>query len=273
MKRAVKTENHAMRKTGMTLCELLIVTGVLVVLAVLLLPALATPPGPRRRSSCQNNLKQMGLIFKMYSNESKGQYPPVSSVPGNWVPSMAAIYPEYLTDPTIVVCPNSPLSHKGVFTLKDNREHPRAKVGSFHPDCAAPLFYVYTGYELLCDEDAWALGYARAAMPEGWLGRADIDVTARQGENAAPFLPVPKLKDTDGDASRISGVPVMWDRIGTAKDDSNHTPAGSNVLYADGHVEFKKYGNSNKTDSFPVTHAAAQVFGDGAPHRSRDCAE
>jgi prepilin-type processing-associated H-X9-DG protein len=260
------------------LSELLVLVGVVVVLAILILSALARPVGPRRCHSCQNNLKQMGLVFKMYANESKGQFPPVSPVSGNWMVSMAAVYPEYLTDLTVLICPNSPNNHPGVFTLKDNREHSGAKIGAFHPDCATSLFYVYTGYELLRDEEAWALSYARATMPEGWLGRVDINVTARQGESVAPPISVPKLQDTDVNGSPrpsvpVSRVSVMWDRIGTAKGDNNHPPAGSNVLYFDGHVEFKQFTDHNKSDEFPVTRVAAELFGPIAPQPSRDCRE
>ena len=46
------------------------------ILAAILLPALARAREAARRASCQNNLKQFGLVFKMYANESGGgQFP------------------------------------------------------------------------------------------------------------------------------------------------------------------------------------------------------
>ena len=111
-----------MRQRGLTTLELCAVLALITVLALVLLPALDPGPQPRRRISCQNNLKLWSLVMKMYSNEHEGAFPPMQALrrrPDNTFdlqmaagPSVCAVYPEYLTDLYFCVCPDSPLAEE-----------------------------------------------------------------------------------------------------------------------------------------------------------------
>ena len=52
------------------------VIAIIGILAAILLPALARARESANRASCQNNLKQWGIIFKMFAGENKGMFPP-----------------------------------------------------------------------------------------------------------------------------------------------------------------------------------------------------
>jgi prepilin-type N-terminal cleavage/methylation domain-containing protein/prepilin-type processing-associated H-X9-DG protein len=117
------------KSRGFTLIELLVVIAIIGILAAILLPALARAREAARRASCANNLKQFGLVFKMYANEHDGRFPMMKVHSSSYsllveYPSATAadtcdipndgwttfdgpsVYPEYLTDLNIMACPS-----------------------------------------------------------------------------------------------------------------------------------------------------------------------
>ena len=78
-------------ETGFTLIELLVVIAILALLAALLLPVLSGAKAKAQRTVCLNNLRQISLGVRMYSDDSRDASPS----PGAAVSNILSLYSGY----------------------------------------------------------------------------------------------------------------------------------------------------------------------------------
>ncbi len=282
------------RTRGLTLIELMVVISILSILAALLLPALARAREMARRTFCNNNMKQIGLVMRMYADEAGGVYPAGSKnahygdirqlawlgrqlTRNNYGVDGSVIYPDYLEDFDIFVCPSSAKELEDELadwytdlTFVEQYVDPVLKADPRNleilpslygerpdPDCLTSQHYIYLPHAVATEENMLFLfdEYYRlmaAGETQHFLGmkltvpgghgpgNQDTFFRIRDGVNRMFIEDINRPGLTAVPETRI---PLLFDSMALyGRHLPNHVvPPGGNVLFMDGHVEYKRF--------------------------------
>jgi len=201
------------------------------VLTALFIPALSKARNSARAAACAGSLKQVSLILAVYADKNGGRYPPLSPIPGRIMFPHEMVYPEYMTDFSVVICYGHPekkrLKASPVDVAVDDHSH----------------FYMSHVVSNEKEVRAFAEAY-RMRVAEGKSFDEDFTVPDGQGNNAGNTL----FRIRNG-IDKVLSIPAATIPV-TVERPGRHDPPGLNVLYLDGHVECIGYGKR-----FPMTEA------------------
>jgi prepilin-type N-terminal cleavage/methylation domain-containing protein/prepilin-type processing-associated H-X9-DG protein len=209
-----KLRSRSSRK-GFTLIELLIVIAIIAILAAILFPVFARARENARRSSCQSNLKQIGLGVMQYTQDYDETLPPAghfNTSPQTWV--WMDLDP-YIKSQQLWKCPSN-TGGSSTWTA-NNYTHYVSNYGILpadnHGDTATTSQYPMNLARINSPAERIVFGDANLAASSGW----NIGASAWSGN---PLV-----------------APSNWSRVNT----EIHLET-ANYLFADGHVKSLKRG-------------------------------
>ena len=240
-------------KRAFTLIELLVVIAIIALLLAIILPALNKTKESARRIMCRTNLKTIGLSFKIYAEENNGKLP--LNEAGSWAWDVSFFTTDLVMeqggDKDTFYCASDPTKKADKpelwqYSLIYGTTPPVMVVEPTDITQRKQNFRV-TGYYWLLDMQNGGRAGMIGPQPSQWLrsfsdikntGNAEMVVDATISTGTSRDETVNTFMEVPGGSSAWLG-PAAYDRTNHVK--RNVVPVGGNIVFADGHADWRSF--------------------------------
>ena len=222
----MKSSQLSFARRAFTLIELLVVIAIIAILAAMLLPALSSAKKKAWTTSCNSNLRQIGLSMRMFADDNGELYPESGSTiywnaidPATGKSSWMQQIFSYLGNTNVFNCPGNaqlPVDMQGPFTYFNGCRAVYVAVTNFAP----------VNNKLILFPAAYVLSGDTCGIPNVSGGG--------------------KFDKNDADKDDYTQNCVGGAANGTPFELWQVHSLGQNILFADGHAQWYKGFNSNE---------------------------
>ena len=252
------------RAFAFTLIELLVVIAIIAILAAILFPVFARARENARRSSCQSNLKQIGLGIIQYQQDYDEKFPRIvgtsgnSSTPYGW----AGIIQPYVKSTQVYKCPS---------TSTDIQTNPN------NDNYVQYQFNRRLNTTTTDGSDSDGRVIAQVPLPSQTVlvadgpsgkGRNNTSGCLKSGNGSfkawKDSAPAGDHNGTGCNAGAGSSSGVAWLYRDTTENAADRHLGGVNFAFVDGHVKwFKASENQTSTSEFAANQGGSQAMAAG----------
>ena len=228
---------------GFTLIELLVVIAIIAILAPIL-PTLAKAKTKGIKIKCVSNQKQLGIALHHVLQRQQGLVPPLQDPATRSVGNWPWDIPAYVANLLTANGAQRHILYDPGFAKQDNNELWRFTTDSLGETTIRDQGYRVVGYQF-----AWlyaarirTTNITESLNPKAWRMRDGTDINPGSSERViiADAIISDGTNEADRTKNRYTKIDGGW-----AGHQSPHLngklPEGGNLLFADGHVQWKKF--------------------------------
>jgi prepilin-type N-terminal cleavage/methylation domain-containing protein len=228
------------RWNAFTLIELLVVIAIIAILAAMLLPALSSAKERAKRSSCVNNMKQLGVGLVMYASDAGDHLPVLQYATGNNSPWQCYDMVSQNGTAGMPVDFTSAINHGLLYSSRNITAGKTFYCPSMGSGAPEQFKYAYENY--LDPGGLWPVYGAPGSVGGSWspalrssyMYYPCTKVYLTPGVPTSGYVPGKKLTELDAEHLAMTDLIYDYDSIPHR---SGSTPKALNVLWGDCHVK------------------------------------